>query len=201
VLPVVPTRRLAVVAALATVVVLVVPSDLHVGLVLLAVDGGLLLLALVDALLAPRPREVRVQRDLPGVVALGGQDTLTWRVGNPTGRRLRVALADDLAPSLRAGDRRFGVKVQAGGVADASTVLRPARRGLFRPTTLVVRVDGPLGLGARQQARDLPGELRVYPPFRSKAEAELRIDKARILEIGLRSAQGRGGGTEFDQLR
>ena len=43
--------------------------------------------------------------------------------------------------------------------------------------------------------------LRVYPPFRSRDEAELRINRARILEVGLRSAQGRGGGTEFDQLR
>ena len=43
--------------------------------------------------------------------------------------------------------------------------------------------------------------LRVYPPFRSRDEAELRINKARILEVGLRSAQGLGGGTEFDQLR
>jgi len=41
----------------------------------------------------------------------------------------------------------------------------------------------------------------VYPPFRSQKEAELRINRNRILEIGLRSAQGRGGGTEFDQLR
>ena len=43
--------------------------------------------------------------------------------------------------------------------------------------------------------------LRVYPPFDSRDEAELRINKARILEVGLRSAQGRGGGTEFDSLR
>ena len=64
-----------------------------------------------------------------------------------------------------------------------------------------MRVSGPFGLGARQRARRLPGELRVYPPFRSRQEAELRIDKARILEVGLRSAKGRGGGTEFDQLR
>ena len=37
--------------------------------------------------------------------------------------------------------------------------------------------------------------------FASRAEAELRVTKARILEVGLRSAQGRGGGTEFEQLR
>ena len=41
----------------------------------------------------------------------------------------------------------------------------------------------------------------MFPSFRSKDEAELRINKARILEIGLRSAKGLGGGTEFDQLR
>jgi len=64
-----------------------------------------------------------------------------------------------------------------------------------------VRVDGPLGLASRQAARQHRSVLRVYPPFRSRDEAELRINRARILEVGLRSAQGRGGGTEFDQLR
>jgi uncharacterized protein (DUF58 family) len=64
-----------------------------------------------------------------------------------------------------------------------------------------VRVEGPLGLAARQQRRRSPSLLRVYPPFRSKDEAELRIERARILEVGLRSAKGRGGGTDFDQLR
>jgi uncharacterized protein (DUF58 family) len=43
--------------------------------------------------------------------------------------------------------------------------------------------------------------LRVYPPFRSRDEAELRVERGRILEVGLRSAKGRGGGTEFEQLR
>ena len=63
------------------------------------------------------------------------------------------------------------------------------------------RVDGPLGLAARQGRLRQPATLRVYPRFRSREEAELRIDRARILEVGLRSAKGRGGGTDFDQLR
>ncbi len=66
----------------------------------------------------------------------------------------------------------------------------------------MVRVEGPLGLARTAgRRRACPGVLRVYPPFRSRDEAELRINRARILEVGLRSAQGRGGGTEFDQLR
>lgn len=184
-----------------SVVALALPTDLPRLAVLVAIDLLLVVVALVDALLAPSPDVVRIHRELPGVLALGGRGELRWQVGNPSRRTLRVSVADELAPSLRAGSRRFRVKVRSGGVAEATTVLRPARRGRFSPSAVVVRVDGPLGLGARQRTRHAPGELRVYPPFRSKDEAELRIDKARILEIGLRSAQGRGGGTEFDQLR
>ncbi len=54
---------------------------------------------------------------------------------------------------------------------------------------------------ARQARRRLPGELRVYPSFGSRRQADLRIERARILEVGLRSARAQGGGTEFDQLR
>jgi uncharacterized protein (DUF58 family) len=112
-----------------------------------------------------------------------------------------VALADELAPSLRPGTRRAAGRVPPGGTLRAATTIRSARRGRFSPGHLVVRVEGPLGLAARQSALVVPGVLRVYPSFRSKDEAELRIRKAHILEVGLRSAQGLGGGTEFDQLR
>jgi len=87
------------------------------------------------------------------------------------------------------------------GRARAATAIHPRRRGRFSPTEMVVRVEGPIGLVTRQGRRRVPGVLRVYPPFHSRDEAELRINKARILEVGLRSAQGRGGGTEFDSLR
>ena len=79
--------------------------------------------------------------------------------------------------------------------------LRPRRRGRFEIGGLVVRVEGPLGIGARQRRLPVAGLLRVHPAFPSREEAELRITRARILEVGLRSAKGRGGGTEFDQLR
>jgi uncharacterized protein (DUF58 family) len=168
---------------------------------LVAVDGGLAALVLVDLALTPPPAKVRVERDLPEVVALDTAATATWHVTNPTRRRLRIDLADQLAPSLRARIRQVRLSVPARRTVSASTTFRPARRGRFEIDELVVRVRGPLGLAARQRARHRADPLRVYPPFRSKDEAELRIRKARILEMGLRTAQGRGGGTEFDQLR
>ena len=196
---VVPTRRLAVVAVLASVVVLVLPGGGWAWL--LIVDGALLVVALADAWAAPSPRRLPFARDVPPAVTLGASAEVTWALRNPTGRRLRLALADQLAPSLRATTRRAAGRVPPRGTLRATTTIRPARRGRFTPTDVTVRVEGPLGLAARQRTLAVPSILRVYPSFRSKDEAELRIRKARILEVGLRSAQGRGGGTEFDQLR
>ena len=186
-------------AALAAAVVLVVPGPIWRNL--LVVNLALLAVALLDALAALSPGKLDVGRSLPPAVTLDRQAEVTWTVHNPRRRSLRVALADELAPSLRADTRRAAARIPGRGTLRASTPIRPARRGRFLVRELVVRVEGPLGLAARQAALTVPGVLRVYPSFRSKDEAELRIRKARMLEVGLRSARGRGGGTEFEQLR
>lgn len=195
----VPTARLAVLAALLSGLVVVFPLDPPAGLVL--VTAAWLAAAVVDWALAVPPDRVAVERELPAAVVLGAEGVVSWTIRNPQVRPLRVAVADELAPSLRPDRRRARVTIPARGSATVATRIRPERRGRFAPTELVVRVDGPLGLTSRQRGRAVPGVLRVYPSFRSRDEAELRINRARILEVGLRSAQGRGGGTEFDALR
>ena len=195
----VPTRRLAVAAAVAAIVVLLAPVP--AGWTIIAVEVVLLGVALGDAFSAPSPDSFDVERELPGVLPLDGEGEVAWRVRNPSRRRHTVWIADELAPSLRATSRRARLSLPANGRVTATAGLRPARRGRFTPTEVTLRVEGPLGLGARQRRRQLPGVLRVYPPFKSRQEAELRIDRARILEVGLRSARGQGGGTEFDALR
>lgn len=195
----VPTPRLAILAAVAALVAAVVPGSVVTRL--LVVDGVLLAVALIDWALAPRRSALQVERELPGVVTLGSTAPVTWRVRNELDRAVRVQVADELAPSLGAATRRAGGVVPARGVLRASTMLTPARRGRFTPTELVWRAEGPLGLVARQHRTRQPAILRVHPRFRSREEAELKIDQARILEVGLRSSTGRGGGTDFDQLR
>lgn len=196
----VPTRRTAVVAAALALVVLAVPSG-GLLLVLLVANLVLLVVVLVDVALAVDPARLEVTRDLPPVLVLRSTGELTWRLRNATERSVRVALADELAPSLRATTRRLRGRIPAGATLRSTITLQPSRRGRFAIRTLVVRVEGPLGLGARQRRLDRPDLLRVHPAFPSRQDAELRINKARILEVGLRSAKGRGGGTEFDQIR
>jgi uncharacterized protein (DUF58 family) len=193
----IPTVRAAVVLAVGAAVAAVAPAPAGAVLVV----GALLAAVVADAALAPAPWRIAVTRELPRVITLEGSGEVAWRIGNPVPRPVEVALADDLAPSLGAQDRRVRVRLPAAGTVRPRTALHPTRRGTFRPTELTVRVVGPLGLAVRQTSRDLPGHLEVHPSFRSRAAAELRLRRARLAEVGTRSIRGRGGGTEFEALR
>lgn len=193
------TGRLAVLASVGSLLVLLLPVPSPQGIA--AVDGSILVLFLIDWLLAPAPKRITVTRHIPASLALGHAGELEWRIGNLTGRRTRIGIADELAPSLGPERRRFSTVLSAGEEVVATTSLLPVRRGDFRPTALTVRAAGPLGLAGRQATRRLPGHLRVVPSFRSRREAELRMDRSRLLEVGQRSARFRGGGSEFEQLR
>ncbi len=193
------TRRLALVALALAALRYLLPDDLPGGLLLL--DGALVVAVILDFALGTAPGRVEVDRRAPSVVVVGQRAPLRWTVRNPGDRPLLVSVADDLASSLHAEQRRFSVEVPARGAATVETELVPSRRGRFEPSQLVVRTRGPLGLMERQRTRRQHATIRVHPPFRSKGEAELLVNRARVLEVGLRSARGRGGGTDFDQLR
>ena len=181
----------------------------------LAINAVVLLLAVVDYLLAPNPGALTVSRVHPGAVTMGHESNVEWVVARSK-RRVAVWsgavrsgpvwsgavwLADDLAPSLRADTRRVKIKVAPGGSTSARVRIRPTRRGRFAPSEMTLRCSGPAGLIIKQRRRAVRSTLRVLPQFRSAKEAELALHRARLLEVGLRSARGRGGGTDFDSLR
>ncbi|MGE0304975.1 MAG: DUF58 domain-containing protein [Acidimicrobiia bacterium] len=197
-----PLRRLAVALMLAA------PIALAGWWAFAIANAAVMLVAGVDAVLAGSPKRYVVMRSLPRVMTLDGEAALEWNVATGEGTSSRgrggrrvVQVADAMAPSLGAPTRRFSVRLASGDQARASTTLNPQRRGRFTIGPMTVRVHGPLHLMARQSTLTFTDELRVLPPFRSRAEAELRMHRVRLTEVGLRSARGRGGGTEFDQLR
>jgi len=200
---VIPTRRLALVAAVVAVALWFYPGPLVGGTwgTLAIANVALLFVALVDGRIAVPPGTIRVVRRHPPVVVMGHSATIAWHVANPSGRAVNVDIADELQPSLRAAVMRTRLSIPARASGVATSALSPTRRGRFVLSGLVVRTTGPLGLMHRQARRVVPGVLRVHPPFKSKAEAELKIRHARMLEVGLRSARGAGGGTEFESLR
>ncbi|MBY5164196.1 DUF58 domain-containing protein [Salsipaludibacter albus] len=161
---------------------------------------GVAVLVVVDALLVGAPWTLPVARHLPDVLTLGESATAAWTVRGVRPWPQRVALSDDLPPSLGT-PRRVDVTVRRGRTTTAEVAMRPTRRGRHRPDELVVRLAGPLRLVARQHARSLPGRIDVHPAFPSRREAELRITDRRVLEVGMRAARLIGTGTEFEALR
>ncbi len=197
-----PTRRAALVALEAAAGLLAYRGEaVQPWAGALVVTALVLAVSLLDGLIGTSPSKVVLQRRHPPVVVAGRRADVEWTVRSESRRALTVHVADRLAPSLRAGSRRFRVRVPAGGSATLSTTVQPLRRGRFELDRLSLRIEGRLGLGARQRDVPLATVLRVHPPFRSAQEAELRIRRARILEVGMRSAKGLGGGTDFEQLR
>ena len=198
----VPTRRTALVALLVAVVVLAAPERRRAAPRSLLANLALLVRRPARRGAGGRPAAARDRARPPAGARAARHRRAHLAVRNPTDRTLRVALADELAPSLRASTRRLRGTVPGGAtLAHDRRRCDPSRRGRFEIGGLVVRVEGPLG--HRRAPAPAPG--RRPPPrppaFPSREEAELRITRARILEVGLRSAKGRGGGTEFDQLR
>jgi uncharacterized protein (DUF58 family) len=190
------TWRAVALAGLGVVAVLVVPSYGTVLLWALVVVA----LCVLDVVLAASPRQVAVERRVPGSVRLTGRTSSQLVVTNLTRRRLRAVVRDAWAPSAGAQGNRHGVDLPPGESARLVTVLVPTRRGDRAAGGVTIRSAGPLGLAARQVTLDVPGRLRVLPEFASRRHLPSRL--ARLREMDGRSAvQVRGEGTEFDSLR
>ena len=158
------------------------------------------LLVGLDVLLAPRPGELEVTRRPDGSVRQGQTTSTSLVVANPGGRRVRGLLRDAWQPSAGATGNRHRLDLAPGDQVLLRTSLTPTRRGDRRTARVTVRCTGPLGLAARQRTLDVPGRVRVLPPFHSRKHLPSRLARLRELD-GRAAVRIRGQGTEFDSLR
>ncbi len=154
----------------------------------------------VDVALAVSPRGLDVSRATNPAVRLGEPTQSVLTLANTSRRRFRGVVRDAWQPSAGATADRHRVSLPASERARVTTALRPTRRGDRRADRVTVRSLGPLGVAGRQRSREVPGRLRVLPPFTSRRHLPSRL--ARLREIDGRSVTNiRGQGTEFDSLR
>jgi uncharacterized protein (DUF58 family) len=191
------TGRFAVLVLAATVVVAVAVRS-PAGL--LAVDGALLALAVVDVALAGSVRGLRMRRAGATTTRLGEPATVRLTVSNNGRRRVAGVLRDAWEPSAGVGVTRHRLVVEPGRAAAVEAVLLPTRRGERRTAAVTVRSLGPLRLAGRQGAHRAPWSVRVLPAFPSRRHLPSRLARLRELD-GRTAVQVRGQGTEFDSLR
>lgn len=155
---------------------------------------------LVDAVAAPDPGDLRVERSLPSRARLGAPVITDLTLRNTGSRRIRGRARDAWQPTAGAPADRPRIDIPAGEARTLGIPLLPRRRGELTSRFVVVRAEGPLRIAGRQRRLDALGVIRVLPPFHARRHLPSRLARLRELD-GNTSVQVRGQGTEFDSLR
>ena len=195
---IVPTLRAAVMVALATPVALVIAASAPGAWIAVpALGGALLLMVLADALAAGRLAELRLE--VPADAEVGAETALSVAVTFAGGRRSSVEAALALDPRLVAGGRTTFALERAEAGWRGTLAFAPLRRGTGAVDRLWLRWCGPLGLGARQVARDQGRPVRVWPNIAAVRSPALQTF-LRDAQFGLIARRIRGEGTQFEAL-
>jgi uncharacterized protein (DUF58 family) len=168
--------------------------------VLVAWIALVVLLVVLDVVVAPSPRRMRLERELPGAVRLGEPAEASLLITNPGTRRIRGLVRDAWQPSAGTTPTRWPLDLPGGERRAFRATLVPVRRGERRTEQVTVRSLGPLRIAGRQVTLKAPGAVRVLPPFRSRRHLPSRLARLRELD-GRTLLQVRGQGTEFDSIR
>jgi uncharacterized protein (DUF58 family) len=195
----IPNRALVGLALLPLALAVLVPFDETMLWPMLMADAGLLLIAMVDALVTGR-KLLTVSRRTPEVFSIGRPNPVTVELRSRTRRRLHVELTCELFEHAEAAELPLKLTLRGLGRTVSRFRVVPRRRGAFVLGDLVVRYQSPLGLWKRQVR--FPGHqgVRVYPDVQSVRTWELLARQDRQHSM-MRTTRRLGGESEFEQLR
>jgi uncharacterized protein (DUF58 family) len=195
----VPTRRLAVFAFLATLLALVAAYFPPARSAMLALDATLLLGALLDVAFAFGTR-VDVDRQAAAIFSVGRANLVAVQLHNRSGRALRGTFADDPLEACDADGNPGPFELPGHATAVVRYEVTPSRRGPRTFGGVSVRYPSPLGLVARQERVVLESRVDVYPDVHAARALDLLRRQGRQ-DARLGSLRVRGGDTEFERLR
>jgi uncharacterized protein (DUF58 family) len=165
--------------------------------------GALVAAAAVDAFVSVRAwrrSPPRLSRRLPSAFALGARKPVEVRIDSEGPVAWRSDIHDHAEASLAASDLPLRLVLPPGHRIAASYHVAPTRRGevTFAPAEARVRS---LGGFTEMLVRLGPEERRrVYPDFAQIARYAWLAGDRRLQEIGIKTYQRRGEGTDFKQL-
>ena len=197
--PIVPTKRaLWVMAALAPLAVLVAAAAPSLWTLVPTLAALVIALIVIDAIRAGAVESWDF--DAPESAEVGQEATLlaTARFSSPKATTVEAAVEVD--PRV-AEHGRLHLTMARGDNGDytAEAALVPTRRGTASLSKAWLRWTGPLGLGARQQSRELSSEMRIWPDLSAVRSKQLQTI-LRDAQTGLMARRIRGEGTQFEAL-
>jgi uncharacterized protein (DUF58 family) len=198
-MPLIPTLRLVVLALAPLLLGIATAIDSNLRGPMLAADGGLVLLALLDGLLASG-RKVVVTRESPAVLSVGRTNPIRLQIRSIARRPLDVTVTDDRPPDVGVDNLPARAKLSPRGRASVVYHLSPSRRGAFELGDHHVRYPSPLGLWQRQLRIRARHVAKVYPDVAAVRQYELLARQSRE-NLLVRAVRLRGGENEFERLR
>lgn len=172
---------------------------------LLSINWGLLLallaLAELDAIRLKRLPTPRVQRQMPGSLALGRWSEVRLEVEHDFTQPLNIYIFDHVPDGLSFENLPLSVELQPGQHSQVGYRLRPLKRGHFTFEHCEINLPSPLGLWSDKRLLNEVDNTRVYPDFARLYGGQLLAVDNWLSQLGVRQRQRRGLGLEFHQLR
>jgi uncharacterized protein (DUF58 family) len=196
---------LAVLLAIGIVLGALRALDIEVPSSLLSINWGLLLallaLAILDAIRLKRLPTPRVQRQMPGSLALGRWGEVRLDIEHDFAQPLNIQIFDHVPDDLSFENLPLSVELQPGQHSQIGYRLRPLKRGHFTFERCEINLPSPLGLWSDKRLLNVADNTRVYPDFARLYGGQLLAVDNWLSQLGVRQRQRRGLGLEFHQLR
>jgi uncharacterized protein (DUF58 family) len=198
------TPRFVLLIALGAVPLLLVGIAPWLLTVILLYDALLLACTLADFLAAPKPDSaLALTRIVDDKLSLGTANAVAIEARNRSAMTLRVRVRDLPPPTFDLDsptERVFILPPDPRPVGFTYHVTPPAK-GDFSFGDLYFQYPGRLGLICRQGVMRESQTVKVYPNLVETAKYELLARRGRLMQLGIRTAKVRGGGSEFESLR
>jgi len=203
----IPSRRLLLAISLACVaasVALLLGVNLRfVTWASTAFAALLFLLTIADLLLTRhgwRQSQVRMTRRLPSAFAIGVRQHVHLQFENAGTRELQFEIFDHCDTGLNFVGLPAHITTQPGKRVDVAYEVTPTRRGEISFATADVRIRSRLGFCEVLERAGVNESRRSYPDFAQVARYAWLAGDRRLQEIGIKTYQQRGEGTDFKQL-
>lgn len=198
-----PTRRLAALIAVGAIPLLFVGYAPWLTIIVLLYNLLLVACAVADGLAAARPsRAVRVERTVDEELSLGAANPVVIAMQGLTGAPLSVTVRDEPPYQFELDSPvQRTVALRPDRALRITYHVTPQAKGDFRFGDIFIEYPGRLGLVVQKGRIPAAQSVKVYPNLREMEKYELLARRGRLMQMGLRSAKLRGGGSEFESLR
>ncbi len=197
----VPTRRAVAVLAAGLLPAALAIANVRFGLIALGVDLGAIILCAIDFWLAPHAADLRAGRRMKAILSSGVPNPISIRLEFLGGRTLVGKIRDTPPPEVTSLGHLIPFRLTpAAPELELTYRVIPSTRGDLHFGDLHLRLNGPLGLCARQQSIPASETVKVFPNLTALAHDALTLVRTQD-ERSARTQRRLGEGREFESLR